>query len=111
VLLNARRIKFFSATTEHRLVFSGRADYQVTCTRALSHATILFSIRIGNERLRTANVKCDATLHLKSAKRKHSVFDDRPGACDDGEHRQQSVVRSPERRSRLTNIGRGVDAP
>ena len=52
--------------------FPGRAGRQVTCVRALSHATTLIPIQVGNERLRPANVKCDATLHLKSAERKRA---------------------------------------
>jgi hypothetical protein len=43
--------------------------------RALSHATTLNLIKIGNERWRPAEVKCDATLHLKSAERKCAAAD------------------------------------
>jgi hypothetical protein len=67
---NARFFDIFSAPTERGPDPPCRANRHVTCARALSHAAILISISIGNERLRTANVKCDATLHLKSAERK-----------------------------------------
>jgi hypothetical protein len=55
---------------EHRPEFPGRAGGQVTWVRALWHATTLIPIKIDNERLRPAELKRDATLHLKSAERK-----------------------------------------
>src|SRR5215207_1587095 len=50
----------------------GRAGRHVTWVRALSHATILIPIKIDNERLRPAELKCDETLHPKSAERKRA---------------------------------------
>jgi hypothetical protein len=55
-----------------RTRFPGRAGRPITGVRALSHTTTLIPIKIGNERLRPTNVKSDATLHAKSAERKHA---------------------------------------
>jgi hypothetical protein len=49
----------FSAMQERGLVIPDRTDRQVTGVRALSHATTLMPIEVGNERLRPVDVKCD----------------------------------------------------
>src|SRR5215203_7448511 len=57
-----------------RTLDPGPRRRRVSCDRALSHATTLipFKIRNDNERLRPVELKCDATLHPKSAKRKRT---------------------------------------